>query len=91
MKSKDLASELGIVYLHSEKRRQELQAAIACVLAAKLVDDGWSCTTSPGEQIVFTKNGATLTPFVDVVRDGENAAAWLARVREAGVEELRLG
>lgn len=91
MKSSELAMELGAAQLPPEQRRPELQAAIASVLAAKLVDDGWSCTTSPGEQIVFTKNGATLTPFADVVREGENAEAWLARVRAAGVEELRLG
>lgn len=91
MKSKELMMELGLGPLPPERRRPELQAALASVLAAKLVDDGWSCTTSPGEQIVFTKNGATLTPFADVVRDGENAEAWLARVRGAGVEGLGLG
>jgi Zn-dependent protease with chaperone function len=91
MTSKDLATALGVSLLKPEERLPEMQAAIASVLAAKLIDDGWSCTTSPGEQIVFTKNGATLTPFVDVVRDGENAEAWLERMRGAGVEELRLG
>ena len=91
MKSRDVAVALGITKWKPEDRDAEVRAAIASVLAAKLVDDGWTCTTSPGEQIVFTKNGATLTPFADVARDGENAEAWLARVRGAGVEELPLG
>jgi len=91
MTSRALAVALGITKWTPEDRDAEIRAALASVLAAKLVDDGWSCTTSPGEQIVFTKNGATLTPFVDVVREGENAEAWLARVRAAGVADLRLG
>jgi Zn-dependent protease with chaperone function len=88
---RELGVALGLANATPEERDTEVRGAVASVLAAKLVDDGWSCTTSPGEQIVFTKNGVTLTPFADVVRHGENAEAWLARVREAGVAELRLG
>jgi hypothetical protein len=46
------------------------------------------CTTSPGEQLVFTKDGRCFLPFVEAERD--DPSAWSAAVREAGIESLPL-
>jgi Zn-dependent protease with chaperone function len=86
--SNELAAALGIRLLKPEERRPQIQSAIAMVVAAKLIDDGWTCTTSPGEEIVLTKAGRSFKPFTESARSDDE---WLAAVREAGIESLRLG
>lgn len=86
--SKAMSTALGVANLGLIERDREVRSAIGSVVAAKLVDDGWSCTTSPGEQIVFTKDGRTFQPFLEAMR---NADAWQAAVRAAGIESLPLG
>ena len=85
--SQAMAAALEVGNLEPIERDRELRGAIGAIVAVKLIDDGWSCTTSPGEQIVFTKEGRSFQPFVEVMR---NAEAWQAAVREAGIESLPL-
>jgi Zn-dependent protease with chaperone function len=86
--SNELAEALGVRLLSADERRPQLQSAVGMVVAAKLIDDGWTCTTSPGEEIVLTKDGRSFRPFIEASRSGDE---WLAAVREAGIETLPLG
>ena len=76
-----------VVKLAKSRGEADARGALCCAVSAKLVDEGWTCATSPGEPIVFAKDGRTFEPF----KAAMDAAEWESAVRAAGIEEMRIG
>jgi len=85
--SAKLASAFGVDRLNATEREAAMRGSVCAALCATLVEDGWSCTTSPGEPLVFTKEARTFVPYVAASGSEDE---WRAAIQEAGVEALSL-
>lgn len=62
-------------------------------LSLALLEAGWTASTSPGEQIVFRRDGHEFRPFgelMDVGAGRTSVEAWAARCRELGIAGMVL-
>lgn len=62
-------------------------------IAVQLLNRGWQVSSLPGSQVIFSRDGATVTPFSDIVGLASkriDAAAWSAAWNEVGLGDLPL-
>jgi hypothetical protein len=67
---------------------------LGTALSVALLDRGWTVSAAPGDAIVFSHNGDSITPLIDLNRlaRGEmSAETWEAACRKFGLLDLDLG
>ena len=67
---------------------------LGVALSVALLDRGWSVSALPGEVVVFSKDGDTLTPFADIMRLSARKlerADWRAAWERTGILDVDLG
>jgi heat shock protein HtpX len=63
-------------------------------LSLALLGAGWTATTSPGEEIVFARDGREVRPFAELTQVASGKVTpdqWAARCMELGIDSLALG
>lgn len=74
-------------------RTNEARAIVACALASRLIENGWTADSRFGIPLAVSKDGRRIEPLVlvqDLATGKITHEAWDATCREAGIGELRL-
>lgn len=87
------SAKLSLREVPAEYRQDAASSVLGCALAVTLHEQGWRCDATPGQQVVFAKEGMTLAPFTlvsDLAGQKTSATEFQALCDGAGVAALLL-
>jgi len=84
----------GSEFGEAEQAVLEQIHVVSAGLCLALLAAGWAATTSPGEEIVFNRDGREVRPFAELMQVASGKSTpdqWAARCMELGIDSLTLG